>query len=258
MICSLFGYFLCNGVFYVNWYWFYELKAEYLLFECLQGKIYVLSNYPIQITYFPNRSLIFAYLYLDLTGGSAIWRIAAYSYLSDVSEPEMRTKRIAFCDGMFLLGFYIGNMLGGPVQHNLGYGYNFGFGMICSILAIAWCVFYVRDAQELRDARLQKELGLNLSNDKISDIRRVSLHKVVNELQEPKKNETGLRNKILSFFKISSASEGFITVFKKRDGYKRLCIILTIIAMTLDSFSAKGKWQSLLLYFRKVLSWTIT
>ena len=54
--------------------------------------------------------------------------------------------------------------------------------MICSILAIAWCVFYVKDAQELRDARLQKELGLNLSNDKISDIRRVSSHKVVNEV----------------------------------------------------------------------------
>ena len=37
------------------------------------------------------------FLYLDLTGGSVIWRIVAYSYISDVSEPEMRTKRIAFC-----------------------------------------------------------------------------------------------------------------------------------------------------------------
>ena len=193
-----------------------------------------------------------------MTGGSAIWRIAAYSYLSDVSEPEMRTKRIAFCDGMFLLGFYSGNMLGGPVQHNLGYGYNFGFGMVCSILAVAWCVFYVKDAQEFRDSRLRKDLGPNFSNDTTSDIRKVSSHKFENEQQEPKKHETGFRNKILSFFKISRASEGFITVFKKREGYKRLCIILTIIAMTLDSFSSKGKWQSLLLYFRKVLSWTIT
>ena len=138
------------------------------------------------------------YIHLDLTGGSAIWRIAAYSYLSDVSEPEMRTKRIAFCDGMFLLGFYIGNMLGGPVQHNLGYGYNFGFGMVCSLLAIAWCVFYVKDAKELRDSRLKKELGLNSSNDTTSDITKLSSNKTMNEQQEPKKNETGLRKVFLS------------------------------------------------------------
>ena len=50
-------------------------------------------------------------LMVDLTGGSAIWRIAAYSYISDISEPQMRTKRIAVCDGMFLMGFYIGNKL---------------------------------------------------------------------------------------------------------------------------------------------------
>ena len=129
--------------------------------------------------------------------------------------------------------------------------------MVCSMLAIAWCVFYVEDAQELRDARLQKELGVNITNT-TSGSMKISPNQFENELQEPKKNETGLQNKILSFFKISRASEGFITVFKKREGYKRLCIILTIIAMTLDSFSSKGKWQSLLLYFRKVLSWTIT
>ena len=62
-------------------------------------------------------------------------------------------------------------MLGGPVQHNLGYGYNFAFGMACSLLAIAWCVFFVKDSKELRDARLREELGLDDSKDINIDVK---------------------------------------------------------------------------------------
>ena len=63
----------------------------------------------------------------------------------------------ALMDGVFPIGFYIGNALAGPVAENLGFLYNFAFGMLFSLLGCAYVVVFVGDSRIIRDQRLKKE-----------------------------------------------------------------------------------------------------
>ena len=166
IICCLFGYVICNAVFLINLYFFYELKAEYLLFECLQG-IKLLFEYVVRnIKTLLNKTVLIClriylsismHYSLDLTGGSTVFYLASYSYISDVSNPKTRTKRFAYLDGVFPLGFYIGNSLSGIIKKRLGFYYNFGLGMLFATLAVLYCIFFVQDSRIIRDERIRKQ-----------------------------------------------------------------------------------------------------
>ena len=67
IIVGLLGYIVLNIAFFINSWFMYELKAEYLLFECLQ----------------------------DLFGGDIVFSLGIYSLLVDKTEPEARTRRMS-------------------------------------------------------------------------------------------------------------------------------------------------------------------
>ena len=103
-------------------------------------------------------------LSLDLTGGSPVFFLACYSYISDVSEEDSRTKRFAYLDGLFPLGFYTANALAGPIKTHLGLMYNFAFGMLCAIICFAYCLLFVKESRVKNERNDTKEKEEMLGN----------------------------------------------------------------------------------------------
>ena len=101
----------------------------------------------------------------DLTGGSTVFFLASYAYITDISSPEMRTTRIALVDGLFPLGFYSGTAFAGPIQKHLGEIYNFGFGMFFALLAVLYTIFFLKDSRVELNKKLEADSEISNSTN---------------------------------------------------------------------------------------------
>ena len=70
--------------------------------------------------------------------------------------------------------------------------------------------------------------------------------------EEIKKNQ----NVLVSLFNWKNLKSSWVALLRKRDGRKRMIIILLILAFELEIFLTVGKWSSSFLFFRKHLKWT--
>ena len=173
LIISGGGFVVNNGVLMINAYFFNDLRAEFLLFECLQ----------------------------DFMGGTSLYMMAIYAYLSDVSTEDKRTKRFAMVDAISPLGYAAGAAIGGILQKQFGYVITFGIGAGTCFLGVLYIAIMIKDSRIVRDARM-----------------------VPKDLDRSKQGCKAL-------FDISNIKEGFKTLIQKRSDHKRTVLWLTMIIL---------------------------
>ena len=228
MVIAMFGFIISNTVFLLNILFFYELKAEYLLFECLQ----------------------------DATGGRPVFCLAAYAYISDVSKPKTRLKRLAYLDGFFPFGFYIGNALSAIIKTKLGFASNFGFAIMIDAISILYCVFFVKNSRIIQDRNFGKEVEEPGNNQFTSEM-------IIDERDDANRKSTTKRqaNRITKLLSHSANTFvdivlGFVSLVKGRKNKERTILILLVIGFVLEVFFLNGFWSSHFLFLRKRLNWT--
>ncbi|XP_059079165.1 lysosomal proton-coupled steroid conjugate and bile acid symporter SLC46A3-like [Tigriopus californicus] len=205
---SCFGYIFNNGVFIINTIWFYELKAEYLLFECLQ----------------------------DCTGGYVCFFLGCYSYISDISTSKTRTRRLAYLDGLFPIGFFTGMSVSGFLKEAYGFTATFGLSMVFTVATIlyTWCV--VKDSRKMRP----KEVVEELKRQKAMLPAEKGQHK----------------SALAKVFDVDNLKKAFHTMFKEREHGARPYLILLSGIFVMEIFMINGKGPTMFLFLRKELGYS--
>ena len=87
-------------------------------------------------------------IFSDLSGGSTLFYLGAYSMYADLNKgypKEYATIRLALADGLIYLGFYVGNAAAAPIKANLGFTYNFSFGILFSVIAAGYTLIFIKE-----------------------------------------------------------------------------------------------------------------
>ncbi|XP_040571251.1 LOW QUALITY PROTEIN: probable peptidoglycan muropeptide transporter SLC46 [Lepeophtheirus salmonis] len=206
IVLSCFGYVFNNVIYLLNTVFFFELKAEYLLFECLQ----------------------------DFTGGYVAFFFACHSYITDITDDSSRTKRMAFLDGIFPIGFLMGLGLSGIIKKKLGFTYCFSLAIVTSWSSILYTIFFIKER--------------NSSEDQVDNTDDNSTTQSANNKVK--------KEPIWKMFKIQHFQAGVKSTLKRREHDLKKYLLFLILIFMLELFLYGGKGSVMFLYLRKRFKWT--
>ena len=100
----------------------------------------------------------------DWSGGSLLFYLGTYSMIADITKKtsaESSTIRLALLDGIYHIGFFMGNAAAGPIKTNLGLKYNFALGLLFTVISAAYTIIYIPETlekeQEEEDVVISRE-----------------------------------------------------------------------------------------------------
>ena len=162
ILVSFVGYFFLNLVFLINSYWFYDLKVTNIYASVLliaSKNIYIIkSSYKKGSIHLNNSEthpsnvvveLQVEYLLLeclqDVTGGEAVFWLATYALMADLTTQENRTKRMAVLDAFKYVGMAIGLFLGGIIKSKFGWTPLYLTSLTLILINILYVIVFVKE-----------------------------------------------------------------------------------------------------------------
>ncbi len=188
--------------------------------------------------------------------------MAAHAYIADATDVRTRTSRMAFLTGLWPVGSNIGKALSGVIKERLGFMYNFGFGMIMSVVAILYVVFFMKESTVIRDERIRREkkeaaeAAAAALGEKLMPPDEHAIKKDEDEDVDPSK--ASFKEKVIAFFDLRNLQNGFRALMIKRPHNIRTYLFLLIVCFEMEQFINVGDWDHAYLYLRKTLKFTLT
>ena len=87
--------------------------------------------------------------------------------LTKKASAESSTVRLALLDGVYHLGFFMGNGLASPIKENLGLKYNFALGLLFTVISAVYTIIFIPETLERVPEEENTEInsqGIKLEN----------------------------------------------------------------------------------------------